>query len=158
MRIRLLRLLSGLRDKAYRALFVETQIETVIPFQIRAMRLRRGWTQKQLAEQAGMAQGRISLLESINYEGAVNVKTLVKLADAFDVGLVVRFAPFSEIADWSTRVTSDTHDVPDYAREVAALTAANDGAEVEQERSETIEIAIVPPNVRFEDAYDVIAA
>ena len=97
---KLKQILNSLRDKAYRAMFVETQIEALIPFQIRAMRQKKGWTQKQLAERAGMAQGRISVLESIDYEGVVNVKTLVKLADAFDVGLIVRFAPFSEVAEW----------------------------------------------------------
>ena len=158
MRIQLLRLLSGLRDRAYRALFVETQIETVIPFQIRTMRVSRGWTQKQLAERAEMAQGRISLLESVNYEGAVNVKTLVKLAEAFDVGLVVRFAPFSEIAEWSTTISKEHHDVPDFETEFAEAT---DGADVsDDERTETIQVAAVEAiaNVSFGAIHDVIAA
>jgi transcriptional regulator with XRE-family HTH domain len=117
----LLKILGSLRDRAYRALFVETQIETLIPFQIRAMRLRRGWTQKALAKEADMAQGRISLLESPNYEGAVNIKTLLKLAAAFDVGLVVRFAPFSEVAEWSGKLSRESHEVPTYDMEVETL-------------------------------------
>lgn len=122
MRNRLQKLLTGLRDKARRALFVETQIETLIPFQIRAMREARGWTQKQLATRSGMGQGRISVLESLGYEGAVNVKTLVKLAEAFDVGLIVRFAPFSEIAQWSTKLSKEHHVVPDFDSEWKAAT------------------------------------
>lgn len=119
------RLLAGLRDRAYRALFVETQIETLIPFQIRAMRERRGWTQRELAEHANMAQARISVLENPSYEGAVNVKTLVKLAAAFDVALVVRFARFGELAAWTSELSRDNHDVADYARELAELEAAD---------------------------------
>lgn len=121
MKNRFLEMFKGLRDKAHRAIFVETQIEALIPFQIRAMRSQRGWTQKQLAERAEMKQGRISVLESPNYEGAVNVKTLVKLAAALDVGLIVRFAPFSEVADWSSRLSKENHEVPSYEEELAAL-------------------------------------
>jgi len=126
-------LLSTLADKAYRALFVETQVETLIPFQIRAMRESRGWTQKQLASLAGMAQGRISLLESPKYESAVTVKTLVKLADAFDVALVVRFAPFSELAEWSTLIGHEHHDVPDFSTEMGALDTPTDDEEFPQQ-------------------------
>ena len=122
----LLKIVSSLSDKIYRSLFVETQIETLIPFQIRAMRTRLGWTQKQLAKEAGMAQGRISLLESPNYEGAVNVKTLLKIAAAFDVGLVVRFAPFSEVAQWSSKLSHETHAVPTYEGELSELIEATE--------------------------------
>src|SRR5262245_54552070 len=121
MKNQLLKLLNSLRDRAYRALFVETQIEALIPFQIRAMRASRRWTQKELAEKAGMKQGRISVLENPNYEGAVNIKTLLKLAQAFDVGLIVRFAPFSEIADWSTEMKREHHDVPSFTEETERL-------------------------------------
>jgi transcriptional regulator with XRE-family HTH domain len=120
----LLKIVSSLRDRARRTLFVETQIETLIPFQIRAMRTRLGWTQKDLAKQSGMAQGRISLLENTSYEGAVNVKTLLKIAAAFDVGLVVRFAPFGEIAEWSARLSKENHEVPSFDMEFAALQKA----------------------------------
>src|SRR5262245_26426971 len=120
---RILQMLASLGDRAYRALFVETQVETLIPFQIRAMRERLGWTQKQLAKEAGMSQGRISLLESPNYEGAVNVKTLVKIANAFDVGLVVRFAPFSEMVTWQDGISRKDHYVPTFEMDTAALAA-----------------------------------
>lgn len=126
---RLLKLLSGLRDKAYRAVFVETQIEALIPFQIRAMRSRRGWTQKQLAKQAGMTQARISVLENPNYEGAVNVKTLVKLAEAFDVALVVRFAPFSELAEWSSKLSRENHDIRNFTAEIEAVEERDEAPE-----------------------------
>lgn len=158
MRIRLLKLLNGLRDRAYRALFVETQIETIIPFQIRALRAKKGWTQKQLAKEAGMAQARISILENVSYEGAVNVKTLVKLAAAFDVGLIVRFAPFSEVADWSTRISSTDHHVPDFATEMAALSDGSDDPHPE-ERTETIQLVVdgeLTARFRSNNAHDTL--
>lgn len=114
MKTQLRSLLAGLRDKSYRALFVETEIETLIPFQIRAMRKKQGWNQKELARHAGMTQARISVLENPSYEGAVNVKTLVKLASAFDVALVVRFVPFSELAEWTSRLSYANHEVANF--------------------------------------------
>jgi hypothetical protein len=66
-----------------------------------------------------MTQGRISILENPDYEGAVNVRTLEKLASAFDVGLIVRFAPFSEIVDWTSGLTEKNHNVPSYESDEA---------------------------------------
>lgn len=108
---------ARLQDRDYREGLVEATITTIIPFQLRAMRERRGWTQKELARRAGMAQGRISVLENTNYEGAVNVRTLIKLAAAFDVALIVRFAPFSELITRTQSPTLADHDVPDFATE-----------------------------------------
>ena len=84
-------IISSLRTKTDRDLLVETEIETGTAIQVHALREREGWTQAELADRAGMRQARISLLESLDYEGSVNVKTLVKLAAAFDVALMVRF-------------------------------------------------------------------
>lgn len=120
MNLRLRETLESLKDRARRAFFAESQIEVLIPFQIKAMRKRRGWTQKELADHAGMAQARISVLENVNNEGAVNVRTLLKIAEAFDVGLIVRFAPFSELAEWSTRMQRSNHEVPTFDDELAA--------------------------------------
>jgi transcriptional regulator with XRE-family HTH domain len=90
-----------LRDPEYRKAFVASQINIGIPFQIRALlKSRPGWTQGTLAEKAGMLQPRISGLMT---PGKVrpNIETLRRIAEAFDCGLVVRFAPFSELARWS---------------------------------------------------------
>ena len=46
-----------------------------------------------------MKQSAISRLESPDY-GNLNIKTLRRIASAFDVGLIVRFVPFSELGDW----------------------------------------------------------
>lgn len=111
------RIVQSLEDKSYRDAFVAAEIETGIPFQIKAMRKSRGWNQNQLAAAAGMTQARISVLENADYEGAVNVKTLEKLAAAFDVGLMVRFAAFSDLVDWTIRQSTQGHDVPAYAKD-----------------------------------------
>jgi|ERR1700732_4400220 len=56
---------------------------------------------EQLAEFAGMAQPRISELEKPG-ERRLTIETLLRrIASAFDVGLQVRFVPFSKLIDWS---------------------------------------------------------
>ena len=45
---------------------------------------------------AEMAQPRISVMEDANY-ARFSLNTLKRLASAFDCGLIVRFAPFSEL-------------------------------------------------------------
>lgn len=93
-----------LRNKEYRESFVASQISNTIAAQIFSLREARGWKQAEVAARAGMKQSRISDLEDPNYEN-YETRTLVKLASAFDVGLVVRFVPFSELAKWSANLS-----------------------------------------------------
>ena len=96
-------MIDSLRDKEYRDLFVAAHIRNEIAFQIRAIRESLGWTQAELGERiGGKVQESISQWENPNY-GKFTLNTLRRLASAFDVGLVVRFAPFSELVDWITQ-------------------------------------------------------
>jgi transcriptional regulator with XRE-family HTH domain len=76
--------------------YIRSKLNQVIPSQIRALRLREGWTQDQLGAEAEMKQARISAMES---PGEVNfsLKTLIRLAAAFNVGLWVEFVSHSEM-------------------------------------------------------------
>ena len=91
-------LVNSLEDKEYRDLIVQESINQGIAFQIRAMRSDREWTQGQLGVLAGKPQSEISRLEDPDYEG-YTLKTLCKLASAFDVAISVRFVPFSHLVD-----------------------------------------------------------
>ena len=106
---RLKKLIEELKDKEYRDAFVEEHIDTGIPFQIRALREQKGreWTQKELGMRTGMAQETISRLEDPNY-GKLTLKTLKRIASAFDVALMVRFVPFSELVEWELKLTPDS--------------------------------------------------
>jgi HTH-type transcriptional regulator/antitoxin HipB len=99
-----------LSDPQYREAFVSSQIGIGIPFQIRALMLARGWTQKELARRAKMRQPTISALISPG-KTRPNLETLRRLAAAFDCGLMVRFAPFSEIVRWSEDFDPDSFNV-----------------------------------------------
>ena len=61
-----------------------------LPMQIREMRKKRGWNQAELARRAGTSQDHISKLENPQ-QNSVKVRTLVRLAMAFDCGLTIRF-------------------------------------------------------------------
>ena len=84
-----------LTDKEYRDAYVAGKVANDVAFQVYHLREGRGWTQGYLAGAAGTQQPAISRLErSI---GSVNVGTLLKVAAAFDVGLSIRFVPFSKL-------------------------------------------------------------
>lgn len=106
------KIIEDLKDKEYRDAFATEHIDTGVPFQIRALREQKGreWTQKELGIRAGMAQETISRIEDPNY-GKLTLKTLKRLASAFDVALMVRFVSFGELVGWELSLTSDSLEV-----------------------------------------------
>ena len=88
-----------MRDKPYRDTFVAAHLSTNIAAQIQTIREERGWTKKQLAQEAGMSPSRITVMEDPSYEN-FTLSTLKRLASAFDVALIARFTPFSDLVDW----------------------------------------------------------
>lgn len=90
-----------LQSKKYRHSFVSSQIGANVSAQIASTRVARGWTQKELAKRAKMSQVRISVLEDPSYEN-FSIKTLRRIAEAFDTALILKFAPYSEMLEWLT--------------------------------------------------------
>jgi transcriptional regulator with XRE-family HTH domain len=110
-------LMNALADEEYRREFVSENVATGLAFQIGHLRDSRGWTQEELAERMGKArQETISQWENPNY-GRYSVSTLKKLAAAFDVALIVRFAPFSELASRTVRLTAQDLAPPSFEEE-----------------------------------------
>ena len=103
---RLTKLWDSLRSKEYRDGFVSEQINSGVAVQMHEMRHARGMTQADLGKLMNVSQGRISRLEDPN-QGTPNLSTLVRVASAFDCGLIVRFVPFSELARWTLRIESE---------------------------------------------------
>jgi transcriptional regulator with XRE-family HTH domain len=112
------RIVDDLRNEEFRRAFVESLIADRIPAQIREMRLSRGWNQEELGRRAGMKQSRINLLERMD-QPFVSVRTLTRIASAFDVGLKVRFVPFSELADDFASPSTADLDVPSFDQDAA---------------------------------------
>jgi transcriptional regulator with XRE-family HTH domain len=98
-------ILRSLENREYRREFA-ADVGTGLAFQVRLLREARGWTQEELAHQMGKRQETICQWENPDY-GRYTLKTLSELAAAFDVALLVRFAPFSELVDWSVNLTPE---------------------------------------------------
>src|SRR5260370_21372211 len=117
-------LVSELSTKECREAYVAAQINIGIPFQIRALRKSRGWNQEVLAEHAKMAQPRISEIERPG-ERRPNIETLLRIAAAFDVGLQVRFLPFTELIEWSESFDPENFEVRTFDDELNAAQLEN---------------------------------
>lgn len=109
-------LVASLKDEEYRHALVDQHVASVLPFQLRAMREERGWTQQELGDRCGKKQEWISKLENPNY-ARFTLQTLKTLARAFDVALQVRFVGFGGLIDWfSNRRPGDLR-VPSYSED-----------------------------------------
>ncbi len=113
-------LAEQLRDKQYRDAFVASQIRIGLPMQCRALRESRQLTQPQMAESAGMSQPRISEIERPG-ERKLNIETLLRLASAFDVGLQIRFVPFSKLVADEDSVDLDDFSVLPFEEDMQRL-------------------------------------
>ncbi len=110
----LAKLACGLSDLESRHLQVSADVNVGIPLQIRVMREAKGWNQTTLAEKIGTTQNAISRLESGSY-GRPNVKTLLRLAEAFDVALLVKFVPFGRFARALDEMSATSVAIPSFA-------------------------------------------
>ena len=115
---------TKLANKEYRDSFVASNISNTVAAQIYTLREGRGWTQKELAKRAGMNQSRIPALEDPNLEN-FEIGTLKRIASAFDVALVVRFVPFSELTEWTASLSEEKLAVPEFAHDSLSARPAN---------------------------------
>ena len=101
-------------DKDYRHAYADEALNGTIATQIKVLREQRDLTQEALARQAQMKQSMISRYENVNYS-AWSIKTLKKLAEAFDVFLEVRFRSFRNLVESAETLSRE-------ALQVAAFT------------------------------------
>jgi transcriptional regulator with XRE-family HTH domain len=101
------RLVRKFKDPEYRHSYIDAFLNTSIAAQIRALREKRGWSQKELAEKIGTKQSGVSALENVNYS-RWSINTLRRLARAFDVALTVKFESFGEAIDEITQFSKET--------------------------------------------------
>jgi transcriptional regulator with XRE-family HTH domain len=69
-----------------------------------------------------MSQPRISEIETPGAR-SLTLETLLKIATAFDVGLNVRFVPFSTLVDWVESVGTQPLSILPFAADLESLTA-----------------------------------
>ena len=106
-----------LQDPKYREAFVSSRVAQTVAAQIKVMRQKGEMSQKDLAHKLETSQNAIYRLENPKY-GRPNISTLKKVASFFGVGLVVRFAAFSELVDWTLNISQRSIDVPSFAEDL----------------------------------------
>lgn len=90
------KLIEKLMRKSYRDEYVAENVKTGIAYQIRALRDQRGWSQKVLAAEMDKPQSVVSRMEDPDY-GKLSVQSLLDVAAAFDVALLVKFVSLPEM-------------------------------------------------------------
>lgn len=110
---------QSLKDPEYRREWAGEHVGVGLAFQLRALREDRGWTQTKLGELSRTKQETLSQWENPNY-GNYTLKTLKRLAAAYDVGLLVRFVRFGELIDWTLDLTPERLAPPSYDQESTA--------------------------------------
>jgi transcriptional regulator with XRE-family HTH domain len=112
--------LAKLKRKSYRDAYVGEHVKTSLPFQIRTLREQRGLSQRDLGEKTGMRQNAISRLEKPDY-GSLSVNTLLRLASAFDVALLIKFVPFRKLLDEFSDLSTEALEVSSFDDELPEL-------------------------------------
>lgn len=133
-------------NKKTRQSYLRAKLNVNLPSQIRALRLRQGMKQEDLAQETEMMQPRISAMER---PGATkfSLETLIRLAAAFRVGLIVKFAPFSEMLKWENEFSQDIFDVKtidddvEFKKEEQEQPALQTTAQIEAKDDESESIA-----------------
>lgn len=87
---------DSLANREYREALAIEHVNTTLAIQIRVMRENHQWKQSDLAARLGKHQETVSQWENPDY-GRHSMTTLKALAGAFDVALLVKFMPFSEL-------------------------------------------------------------
>lgn len=105
---------AKLQNKEYREGYVEGQFDIEVPFQIRALRKARGWTQAELTKYSGIPESQIAELEDPDSDPP-SVQILHKLCAAFDVGLLVQFVSFSELVRRESEFDPETFNVVSFS-------------------------------------------
>jgi len=89
------KVIENLSDKEFRDTYVRARVRTMITYQVRWLRKRRGWLQGKFAQVLGKPQSTVSRFEDPQY-GKLTLETLFQIASAFDVALVIQFVSFPE--------------------------------------------------------------
>jgi transcriptional regulator with XRE-family HTH domain len=137
-----LAVLRSLQDPDYRRDWVREHVAVGLAFQLRALRADREWTQTEVGERSEMKQEMLSQWENPNY-GKYTLSTLQRLASAYDVGLLVRFVPFSEMADWTVDLTPDRLAPPKYSDDLAAAEAREQEAAKAEAEGRSMQLALL---------------
>lgn len=111
-------------DGEYAHGYMQSHVISRIGAQIQTIRKQRNWTQSELSQRSHISQEKISLYENADFS-SLTLKTLFKLAKAFDVHLNIGFTEFSkgieDVAEFSVahlQVNARENDLETYYPEI----------------------------------------
>ena len=108
---------NSLINKEYRKALAIEHVNTTLAIQIRKMRESNQWSQNGLASYLGKHQESISQWENPDY-GRYSITTLKELAATFDVALLVKFVPFSELVKDMVSLSETRLSPPSFSKEL----------------------------------------
>jgi transcriptional regulator with XRE-family HTH domain len=117
---------NELQNKEFRQSYVAENLRRGLAYQIRAIREARGWSQADLGRETEKPQSNVSRWEDPTY-GKFSLQTLLEIAAALDVALIVRFAPFTELMAAVADLSPHRLAVFSYDEEVEAAQRENLG-------------------------------
>lgn len=79
-----------MQDPDFKAAWDASKPLRQLASEVTRIRCEKGLTQKELADRIGTSTSAISRIESLNY-GKMSISTLVKIAEALDMELEIRF-------------------------------------------------------------------
>lgn len=109
-------ILDSLDSKEYREALAIEHVNTTLAIQTRMMRENHQWKQGDLAARLGKHQETVSQWENPDY-GRHTMTTLKALAAAFDVALLVKFIPFSELVQDMVNLSETRLSPPSFGEE-----------------------------------------
>lgn len=107
-------IVSELGDEEARRQYADELLDAALALQIKTLREQRGLTQNELAERASMGQSQISEMEQIDHSPGT-VKTLRRIAAAFDLALVIRFESFGRFLEEVSQLDRQSLERESYA-------------------------------------------
>jgi transcriptional regulator with XRE-family HTH domain len=131
---------AKLADKRYRQQFVSAQARRSFAFQLRAIMKKRGISQQELAKLSGLTQGVISRAADPN-SGKLTTTVIVKIANGLDLAYLGNLVAFSEAANWFSKLSEESVQVPTFDDEDKALSesvSARGLAEAASQRNQNL--------------------
>ena len=107
------RLWEKMHKKGYRVGYTQAQMSVRLPFQMRELRKKRGWTQAELSRRSNVSISQICKMEQTG-GGPRSFSVLCRLCDAFDVCLSINFASFSDVVKQSDKFKTKEFNVKSF--------------------------------------------